>query len=120
MSRPPRSPLPTSTDRGPEDPGPASTDEYFSSWRGRRTRPAGTGTCVCDSIELERQEAQHWLLRLLLGYPFLGPVPEVLDQAEGSRVLDVATGTGVWAIDMAERFPGVEVVGCDNVPMQQE
>ncbi|ORX38245.1 hypothetical protein BD324DRAFT_344500 [Kockovaella imperatae] len=93
--------------------------EYFALWRGRRVRLPGPLPWPCDSLELERVEAQHWLTRLLLGYPFLGPVTEVLREKPDGRVLDVATGVGVWAMDVAEMFPWVKVVGCDNVPIQE-
>ncbi|KAJ6436997.1 PRO41 protein [Purpureocillium lavendulum] len=35
-----------------------------------------------------------------------------------SRVLDLGTGTGIWAIDMADEFPSAEVIGTDISPIQ--
>jgi methylase of polypeptide subunit release factors len=29
------------------------------------------------------------------------------------RILDVGTGTGIWAIDMADKYPSAEVLGMD-------
>lgn len=29
------------------------------------------------------------------------------------RILDIGTGTGIWAIDMADLYPSAEVVGTD-------
>jgi ubiquinone/menaquinone biosynthesis C-methylase UbiE len=35
-------------------------------------------------------------------------------------VLDVGTGTGIWAIDFADQFPSARVVGIDLSPIQPE
>ena len=34
------------------------------------------------------------------------------------RILDIGTGTGIWAIDMADRYPQAEIVGTDLSPIQ--
>jgi len=36
------------------------------------------------------------------------------------RVLDVGTGTGIWAIDFADQFPSAEVIGTDLSPIQPQ
>jgi methylase of polypeptide subunit release factors len=41
---------------------------------------------------------------------------EKLHQAplkEPHRVLDIGTGTGIWAIDMADQYPMAEVIGTE-------
>lgn len=94
-------------------------NEYFTTWRSRLIRRPGL-RWPCDHPEIERQESQHHLLRLLLGYPFIGPVFQVLKSATQPRILDIATGTGEWCVDMAEIFPFVEVIGIDSVPVMFE
>ncbi|OMP86261.1 Phosphoethanolamine N-methyltransferase 2, partial [Diplodia seriata] len=34
------------------------------------------------------------------------------------RVLDVGTGTGLWAVDMGDRYPSCEIIGTDLSPTQ--
>jgi SAM-dependent methyltransferase len=43
----------------------------------------------------------------------LCPLPETL-----GKVLDVGTGTGIWAVDFADEHPEAEVVGTDLSPIQ--
>ncbi|KAH6637237.1 S-adenosyl-L-methionine-dependent methyltransferase [Chaetomium tenue] len=41
-----------------------------------------------------------------------------LEMTKVKRVLDIGTGTGIWAIDFADAHPGVEVIGTDISPIQ--
>ena len=38
--------------------------------------------------------------------------------ADPHRILDFGTGTGIWAFDVADMFPGAEVLGTDLSPIQ--
>lgn len=52
----------------------------------------------------------------------VGPVDQILNAPSDRkrRILDIGTGSGLWAIQMADDYPDVEVVGCDLVPIQPE
>jgi methylase of polypeptide subunit release factors len=36
------------------------------------------------------------------------------------NVLDFATGTGIWAIEFADEYPGANVIGTDLSPIQPD
>jgi ubiquinone/menaquinone biosynthesis C-methylase UbiE len=56
--------------------------------------------------EISRLDMQHYMFRWEFGGDYLAPV-------RPTAILDVACGTGRWAIDMAQRFPGANLVGFD-------
>ena len=69
-----------------------------------------------DEIENDRLDFQHAIfLRSLGGKLFLSPIPEDVQE-----VLDVGTGTGIWAIDFADEFPSARVTGTDLSPIQPD
>ncbi|OCK78488.1 S-adenosyl-L-methionine-dependent methyltransferase [Lepidopterella palustris CBS 459.81] len=67
-----------------------------------------------DEQEQERLEGQHqtWLM-LLGGKLHLSPLKNNIQ-----NVLDVATGTGNWAMDFADQYPSARVTGTDLSPIQ--
>jgi len=64
------------------------------------------------------------MIRFVFGNKiYVGPVEKVLSPdrdtgGEKLRVLDMGTGGGLWAVDMADEFPHVEVTGVDLAPLQ--
>ncbi|KAH7122102.1 putative SAM dependent methyltransferase [Dactylonectria estremocensis] len=57
--------------------------------------------------------AHHFMTMIKDDKLFLAPIGDV-----PKKVLDVGTGTGIWAIDMADAYPSTEVIGTDISPIQ--
>ncbi|KAJ4227927.1 hypothetical protein NW759_004016 [Fusarium solani] len=69
-----------------------------------------------DDQQLESIDISHHSLTLLLdGQLFLAPIKDNVQ-----KVLDVGTGSGIWAIDFADQYTGAEVIGTDLSPCQPE
>jgi Methylase involved in ubiquinone/menaquinone biosynthesis len=66
-----------------------------------------------DEAENDRLDIVHELcLTLLHRKLYLAPIKNP------QRVIDLGTGTGIWAIDFADQHPEAEVIGCDLSPVQ--
>lgn len=59
--------------------------------------------------------AHHLYLLTLGGQLFLAPIG-----SHPQNVLDVGTGTGIWALDFADQYPSAQVIGFDLSPIQPE
>ncbi|KAI1042213.1 hypothetical protein LB505_002957 [Fusarium chuoi] len=58
--------------------------------------------------------SSHHVLTLLLGDKlYLAPVPDDIQTA-----VDIGTGTGIWAMEFADKFPNACVIGTDLAPIQ--
>ncbi|KAI0112833.1 S-adenosyl-L-methionine-dependent methyltransferase [Daldinia grandis] len=67
-----------------------------------------------DEQQNEGLDLLHNAALMVLGDElFLAPVGE-----NPQKVLDVGTGTGIWAIDFADVYPATEVIGTDLSPIQ--
>ncbi|CAI0650038.1 unnamed protein product [Colletotrichum noveboracense] len=68
-----------------------------------------------DEGESDRLDLFHSMVVKTIGYRlFLAPV----DPGRTHRILDVGTGTGIWAIEAAELFPDAEIYGNDLSAIQ--
>ncbi|KAF4811474.1 putative methyltransferase tdiE [Colletotrichum siamense] len=72
-----------------------------------------------DDKELDRQDLEHHLWLLTLD-DRLGLAPPCQPNANVGRVLDVGTGTGIWAMNYGEEHPQVRVYGNDLSPVQPD
>jgi len=72
-----------------------------------------------DRDEVKRSELHHRLLQFVFGgRNYIGPVKAALQFGQQRRILDLGTGGGFWAINMADDFPRAEVIGVDLAPIQ--
>ncbi|KAG4427827.1 hypothetical protein IFR05_016691, partial [Cadophora sp. M221] len=66
-----------------------------------------------DETSSELQDlAHHMYLMTLEGHLHLAPINNP------QNVLDIGTGTGIWAIEMADAYPSAHVIGTDLSPIQ--
>ncbi|KAH0612389.1 uncharacterized protein H6S33_010441 [Morchella sextelata] len=67
-----------------------------------------------DETEQERLDIIHHTYSMLIDDKLhLAPIG-----LNPQRILDIGTGTGIWAIDVAERYPSAEVIGTDLSPIR--
>ncbi|KAB8270214.1 S-adenosyl-L-methionine-dependent methyltransferase [Aspergillus minisclerotigenes] len=66
-----------------------------------------------DEEEQDRMDLLHHIYSLILdGEIHLAPIKNP------QRVLDIGTGTGIWAVDFADQYQSSEVIGNDLSPIQ--
>ncbi|KAK1826961.1 secondary metabolism regulator LAE1 [Podospora conica] len=85
--------------------------------RGRRYHAFRAGKYMLpnDEQEMLRLDLLHEVMTKRIGNRmFLAPI----DGTQVSRILDMGTGTGVWAMEVANSFPNAEVIGNDLSPIQ--
>lgn len=74
---------------------------------GRRCLLGSAYVLPRDASENERLDAQHHLLRLVLGSNYLAPL------LAPRAILDVGCGTGKWCREMGHAFPTARIIGFD-------
>ncbi|KAL2007032.1 hypothetical protein VTN00DRAFT_8470 [Thermoascus crustaceus] len=93
-----------------------SSVQAYRHENGRRYHAYRDGSYLLpnDKEESDRLDLAHELNLKMMGRKLflapIGPSPQ--------RVIDLATGTGIWAIDFADRYPSAEVIGNDLSPTQ--
>ncbi|KAK0639595.1 S-adenosyl-L-methionine-dependent methyltransferase [Cercophora newfieldiana] len=69
-------------------------------------------TSMDDAPQLQNEDLHHMLQTLNEGKLYYAPIHEP------GEVLDVGTGTGIWAREFADEFPSTVVTGVDKLPIQ--
>ncbi|OAA63548.1 TAM domain methyltransferase [Niveomyces insectorum RCEF 264] len=88
----------------------------YENGRTYHSLSAGKYWCPNDDPENNRLEIQHHAHRLT----FEGALCCCPKAAGAKRVLDLGTGTGIWAMEYADEHPEAEVIGVDLSPIQPE
>ncbi len=67
-----------------------------------------------DEEEQDRNDLQHCKFMLILNDQLhLAPIIQA-----PQKILDLGTGSGIWAIDMADKYPSAQVIGVDLAAVQ--
>ncbi|TDZ22858.1 Secondary metabolism regulator LAE1 [Colletotrichum orbiculare MAFF 240422] len=66
-----------------------------------------------DDAEQEREDMKHAMVVFLCDGALHGAPLE-----NPQKILDIGTGTGIWAIDMGDEYPEADVTGIDLSPIQ--
>jgi ubiquinone/menaquinone biosynthesis C-methylase UbiE len=84
-------------------------DRRFRQVGGRRYVRGSPYLLPKDDAEMNRLDFQHYMLRFALRNNYVAPI------GQPRNILDVGTGTGRWALEMALAYPQANVVGTDLV-----
>ncbi|KAK2745868.1 hypothetical protein FQN57_003481 [Myotisia sp. PD_48] len=93
----------------------SSITEYVYR-NGRRYASFRQGNYRLPNDELESD--RHDFLQHIYGMLFGGRLIFAPISDNPTRILDVGTGTGIWAMDVADSYPGTHVIGTDISPIQ--
>ncbi|KAH7121873.1 S-adenosyl-L-methionine-dependent methyltransferase [Dactylonectria estremocensis] len=67
-----------------------------------------------DDLEMDRNDLQHCKFTMLMNDELhLAPMPEF-----PQKILDLGTGSGIWAMDIADQHPSASVIGVDKIAVQ--
>ena len=94
---------------------PSILDYKYENGRRYHAYHEGKYVLPNDEQEQDRLDLLHHIFRLTLdGALYRAP----LSGQRPQRILDMGTGTGIWAIELAEDFPDSVVVGTDLSAIQ--
>ncbi|TDZ46966.1 Secondary metabolism regulator LAE1 [Colletotrichum trifolii] len=97
----------------------ASSAIDYPTEYGRRYHAFRAGSYVLpnDEHEMDRLDYTHAVTARVIGNRlYLAP----LDKNKVTSILDIGTGTGIWAMEMGDIFPNAEVIGYDLSAIQPQ
>ncbi|KAK3994973.1 hypothetical protein QBC44DRAFT_37791 [Cladorrhinum sp. PSN332] len=69
-----------------------------------------------DDVEQQREDMKHAMVKMLCGQQlYFAPIGN-----RPQHILDIGTGTGIWAIEMGDVFQSANVLGIDLSPIQPD
>ncbi|KAK4060194.1 uncharacterized protein Triagg1_10856 [Trichoderma aggressivum f. europaeum] len=91
-------------------------DYMFENGRRYHRFREGSYNFPNEDVEQEREDMKHAMVKLLcnqkLHFAPIGANPQ--------EILDIGTGTGIWTIEMGDRFPSAHILGIDLSPIQPD
>ncbi|KAF2723098.1 S-adenosyl-L-methionine-dependent methyltransferase [Polychaeton citri CBS 116435] len=93
----------------------AITAYPFENGRRYHAYKAGIYSFPNDEQELNRMDIEHQNQLLQLGGKL-----HLCPLKDPQEILDIGTGTGIWAMDVADLYPNAQVIGTDLSPVQPE
>ncbi|KAF4611378.1 hypothetical protein G7Y89_g15635 [Cudoniella acicularis] len=114
-------PPPHTTFHGvPPAPAPITTpriaENYIENGREYHGYRKGKYLFPCDELEMDRMDIYHKFFSVARG----GALHSAPVNQPEPRILDVGTGTGIWAIDMCDKYRTAEVHGIDLTMIQPQ
>ncbi|KAI9863974.1 MAG: hypothetical protein M1824_006012 [Vezdaea acicularis] len=90
------------------------TNYQFENGRRYHGYKGGRYMIPNDEKEMDREDMKHHItMRITNERLHLAPIPQT-----PTNVLDIGTGTGIWAMQMADKYPSAEIIATDLSPIQ--
>ncbi|UKZ95368.1 uncharacterized protein TrAFT101_010213 [Trichoderma asperellum] len=91
-------------------------DYMYENGRRYHRYREGTYNFPNDDVEQEREDMKHAMVKLLcsqkLHFAPIGDNPQ--------EILDIGTGTGIWSIEMGDKYLSAHILGIDLSPIQPD